>query len=265
MSSTSEKTSRFLDYLPPIIAFAAAIGALVGTSKWDEHAVGFSRIRPLGWAVLGVGVLALISSFLVTRRNHHTQVAQRAVREEIAALGRRHILRGLDRIVCIFRGFSVWHGKLPEPESPLELLEPERRSILAAINLNSLSPYADGKGSVKWWLMFETTAKEGSREIVEALQIYVTFLEPAAIHAVTRLLNCDFLRVHLIHIHDIIDANTTHDSDRKVTFFWVDNSEQPRCGYETFWNCVAEVLRLCSDEETSSGQPRFWRDERMGN
>jgi hypothetical protein len=119
-------------------------------------------------------------------------------------------------------------------------------------------PDVDGV-AVGWWLMFETTAKEGSREIVEALQIYVTFLEPAVIHAVTRLLNCDFLRVHLIHIHDIIDANTMHDSDRKVTFFWVDNTEQPRCGYETFWSCVAEVLRLCSHEQTSSGQPRFWR------
>jgi hypothetical protein len=45
------------------------------------------------------------------------------------------------------------------------MLEKERRSILAAINLNSLSPYADGKGSVKWWYMFEKTAREGSEQM----------------------------------------------------------------------------------------------------
>jgi hypothetical protein len=151
---------------------------------------------------------------------------------------------------------------MPEPESPIQMLEKERRSILAAINLNSLSPYADGKGSVKWWYMFEKTAREGSEQMVQALQIYVTFLDPTLIRAVTRLLNSDFLRVHLSHVHDIIDANTRDDPHRKVTFFWVSTEEMHRCGYEDFWDRVAEVLRLCSDARTATDAPRFWREDR---
>jgi hypothetical protein len=97
--------------------------------------------------------------------------------------------------------------------------------------------------------------------MVEALQIYVTFLEPTLIRSVTRLLNSDFLRAHLSHIHDIIDANTRDDADRKVAFFWASAENGHRCGYEDFWDRAGEVLSLCSDQRTSTGEPLFWREE----
>jgi len=37
------KTSKWLDYLPPVIAFVAALGELVGVSKWDEQAQGLAK------------------------------------------------------------------------------------------------------------------------------------------------------------------------------------------------------------------------------
>lgn len=64
---------KYLDYMPPIIAFMAAVMAVVGSPKWNEKAVGFAKITPLGWLVLVIGFLALIATLLITMRNRREQ------------------------------------------------------------------------------------------------------------------------------------------------------------------------------------------------
>ena len=54
MTKEKDRRFRFLDYVPPIVAFIAAIAALVGSPKWDKAAPGFSKITSFGWIVLAI-------------------------------------------------------------------------------------------------------------------------------------------------------------------------------------------------------------------
>lgn len=242
------KQSRFTrasDYAPPAVAFIAAVGAVVGAPKWNEQAEGLAKLTPLGWTVVGIGLAALVASILVVRRSHRESAAEKAAKAHIARLGRDQILRGIDRMICVFRFSSHWHPKCEEPTSPIDLLSTERRSALSKLNLNSPSPYADGKGCVTWWEMFENTANQGAAQITTALQIYGTFLNPEVIEGATMLLNCEFQHRQQ-HIHDLVDANTRGDPNRPVRFFWIDPGERFDSGYTEYWNLVAGLISLCA-------------------
>lgn len=250
---------RLLDYLPPVIAFVAAVGAVVGVPKWDAEVVGVVKLTGFGWGVFAVGLAALISSILVIRRNHGDAASQKLVKAEIARIGERQLMRGLDRVVCVFRHSSHWDSKATEPASPMDLLASERRSALSKLDLNSESPYADGTGHVKWWEMFENTAKQGADQITSALQIYVTFLEPEIIEAATKLIACEF-HFRLAHTHDIVAANTRDDARRPVRFFWVDPEERMDSGYDEYWKLVARLTQLCTRSSEGGNIP--WADVR---
>lgn len=242
------RTSKALDYIPPMVAFGAALVAIVGAPKWNDQGVGIDKITSTGWIVAGISLAALLATLLVTLRNHRQQVLQQALRTDIATTGRNELLRGVQHAVCVFRESRLWDKNHPEPNSPLDLLNNERRSALASINLNGMSDYADGRGTVKWGEMFERTAIKGAAQITTALQIYVTFFDAALVESATRLLNCEFMH-RLQHIRDIIDANTRSEPERPVCFFWVSPGEHMRSGYEEFWPLVAEIVRHCSGND----------------
>lgn len=42
---------RFLDYMPPIVAFFAAVAAVIGSPKWAPDGSGLSKITLFGWSV----------------------------------------------------------------------------------------------------------------------------------------------------------------------------------------------------------------------
>ncbi|QNN46139.1 hypothetical protein H9L17_13280 [Thermomonas brevis] len=240
------RIAKALDYLPPIVAFGAALVAIVGAPKWNEQGVGIEKVTSTGWIVAIISLAALVTTTLVTLRNHRQQASQQSVRAQISRTGREQLLRGVQHTVCVFKNSHQWDKANPEPSSPLDLLNSDQRSALALVNLNSMSSYADGKGNVKWWEMFENTALKGSAQIASALQTYVTFLDSTLIEAATRLLNCEFM-FRLQHTHEIIDANTRGIPERPVQFFWVSPDEHMRAGYEEFWPLVTEVIRLCSE------------------
>ena len=107
---TKEKDRRFwfLDYVPPIVAFIAAIAAVVGSPKWGKAAPGFSKITSFGWIVLAIGLLALVISLMVTSRNKRKQVRQRQTKERIASISTRRLLRALQHAVHPIASNSIW-------------------------------------------------------------------------------------------------------------------------------------------------------------
>jgi hypothetical protein len=258
MTKERNRRFRFLEYAPPIIAFAAAIAAVVGSPKWDTAARGLWRITPFGWVVLAIGLLALITSLAVISRNQREQVRQRAMKERIAAIGSRQLLGAFQHAVHPIASDSIWYRQCETPDSPLDLLDSERRRILATLDLNSKSPYADGSfEEIKWFSMLERAAREGSDEITSTLQIYASYLSPEVMDATTKVLNSNFLRFRLLHIQDIVRANTHHDANRPVPFFWVKNDEMHNPDYEEFWKLLAQAMMLCGADVTKDGRPRF--------
>lgn len=258
MSKEKDRRFRFLDYAPPIVAFIAAVAAVVGSPKWDTAASGLSKITPFGWLVLVIGLLALVTSLSVTSRNKREQVRQRETKERIAAIGTRQLLRAFQHAVHPIASDSIWRRQCKEPVSPLDLLDPERRKILATLDLNSKSPYADGSfEEIKWFSMLERAAREGSEEITTTLQIYASYLSPEVMDVTTKVLYSDFLRFRLLHIHDIVQANTHRDANRPVPFFWVADDEMHNPDYEEFWKLLAHAMTLCGAEVSAEGRPKF--------
>lgn len=239
---------KILDYLPPVVAFSAALVAIVGDPKWNSQGIGTGKITSIGWIVVGISFAALVATLLVSLRNQREQASQRLLRAKIARTGQAQLLRAVQRVVCVFKESRFWDKGHQEPSSPLDLLSNERRTALASINLNGMSDYAAGKGAVKWWEMFENTAIQGASQITITLQIYVTFFDAELIDATTKLLHCEFMH-RLQHTHEIVDANTRGDPERPVRFFWVSPDEKMRSGYEEFWPLVAEVMQQCAGED----------------
>lgn len=261
MTQEKERRFRFLDYAPPIVAFIAAIAAVVGSPKWDTAAPGVAKITLFGWLVLAIGLLALVTSLLVTSRNKREQARQRETKARIASIGMRQLLMAFQHAVHPIASDSIWRRQCDAPESPLDLLDAERRRILATLDLNSKSPYADGSfEEIKWFSMLERAAREGSEEITQTLQIYASYLSPDVMDATTKVLYSDFLRFRLMHIHEIVQANTYRDANRAILFFWVANDEMHSPGYEEFWKLLAHAMALCGAEAAANGQPKFSLD-----
>ena len=168
------------------------------------------------------------------------------------------MLRAFQHAVHPIASDSIWRRQCEEPASPLDLLDPERRKILATLDLNSKSPYADGSfEEIKWFRMLERAAREGSEEITTTLQIYAGYLSPEVMDATTKVLYSDFLRFRLLHIHDIVQANTHRDANRPVPFFWVADDEMHNPDYKEFWKLLAHAMALCGAEESAEGRPEF--------
>lgn len=249
-----------LDYVPPVIAFIAAVAAVIGSPKWNSKAAGLLKITPFGWTVLAIGTLALVASLLVTARNKGDQVKQKQLKEQIAAIGRLQLLKAMNHTVHPIAYSAIWQQQCEIPETPADLLTPERRKILAALNLNSASPYADGSFTeIKWHVMLERAATEGAKEITTTLQIYSGYFSPQVMDSVTRLLYSDFLQSRLLHIHDIVLANTHRDPSRAVPFFWAAHDGGRNTDYEEFWSLLEAAMILCGADRMDSGRPKFSR------
>lgn len=249
---------QFLDYVPPIVAFLAAVAAVIGSPKWDPQAPGFSKITPFGWLVLAISLLTLVISMLVTSRNTREQVRQKKIKERIATIGARQLLGAFQHAIHPIASDSIWRRQCQPPESPLDLLDSERRKILASLDLNSASPYGDGSFTeIRWFSMLERAAKEGSAEITTTLQIYASYLSPEIMDATTKLLYSDFLRFRQLHTREIVVANTHGDANRRVPFFWVADDRMHNQDYEEFWRLLARAMTLCGAEVTPNGSPKF--------
>src|SRR5688500_14767708 len=56
-------------YIPSSVAFAAALLALVGASRWNRSERGFRKLTTAGWISLGLATAALLASILQTARS----------------------------------------------------------------------------------------------------------------------------------------------------------------------------------------------------
>lgn len=253
------RVSRFLEYFSPIVAFAAAIAAVIGAPKWSDQAAGLAKITHLGWLVLVIGLVAMTISLLVTHRNNQEKLDQRKTRARIYSTARIQLLRAVRHTVHPWGNDRIWATHAGgQPTSPLDFLDPARRETLAELNLNGVSPYQAGKfEDIKWHVMFEDAATAGARDIVTTLQIFATYLPAEAIEVTTALLNCRFMQWRLIHMHDLVDANTHVDKDRRVPFFFVRKDEMHNQEYEEFWTLLASALVLFGAEILPDGRPKL--------
>jgi hypothetical protein len=68
--------SAMLDYIPIILAFAAAIVAIGGEKKMNPAKRGLRRLTKTGWAAFALAVVALLTGIATTWRSHVALEAQ---------------------------------------------------------------------------------------------------------------------------------------------------------------------------------------------
>lgn len=252
----SKNRPKFLDYLPPIVALAAAVVAVIGSPKWDEKAEGLHRLTGLGWATLVVGLLAFVATCMVTAKNNRERTQEKKTREAIATTGKERLLTNLHHIIGPMMSDYIW-GRASTPKSAKDMLTQERHLKLGELDINSVSPFAAGDfKEIRWHKMIEEYARDGSAEMITTLQIFVTYLPAEVIDTATKLLECDFLKMHLFHLHDLVDANTHIDKNRVVTMFMyhTEDKSMDERGYREFWSLYIQLERQCGAGERN-GHP----------
>ena len=87
-----QRLFKILDYLPPAIAFAAAVIAVIGSPGWNPNAMGFLKITAAGWSVLIVGILALVASVLITVRDARQSNEEQERQQRVANIAKSQLL-----------------------------------------------------------------------------------------------------------------------------------------------------------------------------
>lgn len=244
----SKGRPKALDYVAPSIALIASVVAVIGSPKWDDKASGLHKLTDLGWTTLIVGVLAFIATCIVTAKNNRERFQEKKTRDKIASKGKDHLLSALHHITChLMSDYIFGRGDL-QTRSAKDMLTTERHLKLGGLDINSVSPFAAGDfKDIKWYRMLEDSARDGSAEMITALQIFVTYLPADIIDTATKILECEFVKMYLFHLHDLVDANTHVDPKRVVPMFMFFSKEKSmnERGYWEFWNLCIKLEEQC--------------------
>lgn len=253
-----------LDFLLPFVAFLAALLGVVGAPKWNPEGIGLGKVTGLGWLVLALALTALALSTAVTARNRLDEQRRKQKDERATKVGKQAVHEAVQYMVYPFWDSPLWGKTMGPVESPLQMLDLGRRQELAALNLNSVSPYKDGTFcDIKWFSVIESAAIEGKARLERCLQTYQSRLPIELIEAIAQLLGTEFLQMRLARMHDLINANTHGDPERTVPFFIVAPEPRHDQAYQAFWELVALILMLTGEVGDVAERAKFQRRKRQ--
>lgn len=239
-------------YLPPVVAFFAALLAIVGAPKWDASKRGWHRLTRAGRLTLLLAGLALVASLVVTWRSQVAAESQRTSRERVALVAHTELRLALERLSGPF--YEVFFRETGEvrPEFgivPANILDTRSRKLLASLDLNALSPAVTGDGRrLKWGEWFGELAKAADDEIGRILQTYAAYLDSDVLAALSDLRTSEFFEIRLKGMDDFLKANS-HRGDEPLPFMFADPNSDLPFGYAHFWKVMIELdARLAKDE-----------------
>src|SRR6266568_8966791 len=100
-----------VDYLPSIVAFAAALVALVGKPKWDPEKRGLRRLTLTGRLTLALASIAILSSFALTWRAQQAADLRRTQQDRITRVAHTELRLALQDLSGWFVEV-LWQAKL---------------------------------------------------------------------------------------------------------------------------------------------------------
>lgn len=98
-------------YIPSIVAFAAALVALIGKPKWDPEKRGLRRLTVTGRLTLALATIALLSSFALTWRAQEAADLRRAQQEKITRVAHTELRLALQDLSGWFVEV-LWQAKV---------------------------------------------------------------------------------------------------------------------------------------------------------
>src|SRR6266480_4637196 len=110
-----------LDYLPSLLAFAAAVLAIGGETKTNVSERGLRRLTKAGWIALCLAVIALVASTAITRRTQRALEVQAHQRMFLRSVAHAQIRSSLRTIT---RWFFLLLGDDKHPDARFGLVPP---------------------------------------------------------------------------------------------------------------------------------------------
>jgi hypothetical protein len=165
------------DYIPAILAFAAAVVAIGGDKKTNPARRGLRRLTKTGSAALTLAVIALITGIATTHRSRLALKQQESQRRILRSVAHTEVRLAVHTI-------TQWFFLLLDDDGPdarFALVPPHvfnRKKIQAAQSIDIRKPLPNFSPPVSWADLLKSSADRGSRQLTEALQIYASYLDP---------------------------------------------------------------------------------------
>lgn len=222
-----------LVFIPSIVAFAAALVALVGRPKWDPEKRGLHRLTGAGWFTLMLASVALISSFALTWQAQEAADLRRIQQEKITLVAHTELRLALQDLSGWFvevlfqaKVDTVVPGYQGPRTSglifPQAMLNDGDRALIAA----KLEAQPGWKDSIN------DAAIRASAEIDRTLQIYAAYLDPDVLATVSALRHSEFLfRIQHMDEQPMLDVPVEQR----------DHFPPDAFGYEYFWKLVVHL------------------------
>jgi hypothetical protein len=244
-----------LDYLPSIVAFLAALAAIVGAPKWDPSKRGLQRLNTAGRVTLVVAAGAFVASVLTTWRSQPLHRAQ------MIAAAHTELRVALKMLTEPFAD-AFYHDSPPGyvdasgDIGPLDLAPPavfdsRWRTAIAQLDLKQKIALDDA-GRARWQV-FQDAATSSAARIDRVLQLYGTYFDPEVLTLVLQLQSSEFLEMRLKRLGEFVHDNEF--IDRPIPFVYVDPREGgdghgDRFGYESFWSIIKQLDTKLEKHET---------------
>jgi len=232
--------SAMLDYIPIILAFAAAIVAIGGEKKMNPAKRGLRRLTKTGWAAFALAVVALLTGIATTWRSHVALEAQARQREILHSVADTEIRLALHTITQNF--FLLLDDDAPDAR--FALVPPhvfDSKRIQAAQSIDIRQPLPIFSPPTCWAELLRSSADRGSQQLTQALQIYAPYLDPEVLALLSELRTSDFLVLRLRGLDDYVSMNKQVD---KLYFDFVDPPgmlDHMDTGYDHFWKIMSRL------------------------
>jgi hypothetical protein len=239
-------------YLPALVAFVAALVAVVGAPKWDATKRGWQRLTRVGRLTLVLATFALLGSLVLTWRAQEAADSQRASRERVSLVAHTELRLALRQLSGPFYEVLFREADVVPPEFgivPANILDAKSRRLLASLDLNASSPATPAEGRpLKWGEWFAESATTADGEISRVLQTYAAYLDADVLAAISDLRTSEFFGLRLKGMDEFLKANAFRGNE-PLLFIYADPNPHHPFGYEHFWNVMIELdTRLAKDE-----------------
>ena len=241
---------NLVEYLPAIVAFLVAILAISGSKKWDAEKRGIKKLTRSGRITVLLATIALISSLFLVRRKQEELDLKRKSFAEVKSIAYKRIKSSLSVFSNPFRE-ALWNicDDMPNQNGdtsyPINILNPAHRNALASLNLKSLSPaWSPESGDINWGNWFSYSAKQSDKQLLEAIDIYNSYIEPDVLIRIEEIRNSEFYwRVK--DLDELIQANDHVDT---LAFIYAETKPYSfgDVGYDDFWTNMIHLESLLS-------------------
>jgi hypothetical protein len=237
-----------IEYAPGLVAFVAALLAVMGGDKIDKSKRGLHKITRLGWCAIALALIALGAGIAITKRSQDALSEQQRQREIIRSVADTELRLAI-------RTITQWFFFLVDDDNeatrfalaPPHILDAQKVQNAEEIDIRTSPSFVSPATS--WAALLKTSADRGSQEITQTLQIYAPYIDPEALALLSELRTSEFLNLRLRTIDDYVETNK---NVKTLHFDFIDPPgmlDHRDTGYAKFWQIVIRLDQILKRDD----------------